>query len=101
MRLIIASSSVAYPEVLRHVGGVALVAGVDMVVEARVGGAAVVVALVQHHVVHVALAAGGEDRPVADHLKGRKEGRLCRARPLTLFLAQSNEPGAFPATRAA
>ena len=71
----------------------ALVAGVDVVVETRVGGAAVVVALVQHHVVHVAFAAGGEDCPVANHLKGRKEGRKegCAERgPETLFLALIN-----------
>ena len=60
---------VYYLEVYRHVGGVALVARVDVVVEAGVGGAAVVVALVQHHVVHVARAAGREDGPVANHLK--------------------------------
>ena len=47
----------------------ALVAGVDVVVEAGVGVAAVVVALVQHHVVHVALAPGRQHRTVADHLK--------------------------------
>lgn len=50
-------------EVLGHVGSVALVTGVDVMVELGVGVALVVVAFVHHHVVDVTLRAGGENRP--------------------------------------
>ena len=83
--------ALAFLEVVGHVGGVALVAAVDVMIESSVR-VSVVVTLVHHHVMHVSLAAGGQFGLVADHVMlARQSGQLNDGAPIEgVFRRQVN-----------